>query len=83
VGFQIVEALAYLHNVEQIVHLNVCPQSIVVTKRGMWKLAGFAYAVSHSSEQQTVRHNYIVYKLQFFYLYYVITGRRQRLVDTR
>jgi len=44
------EALAYLHSVEQIVHVNVSPQSIVVTKRGMWKLAGFTFAVS----QQTV-----------------------------
>jgi len=52
---QIAEALAYLHNVEQVVHLNVCPQSIVITKRGMWKLAGFAFAVSCSPEQQTVR----------------------------
>ena len=51
---QIVEALAYLHNVEQIVHMNVSPQSVVVTKRGMWKLAGFAFAVSCSPDQHAV-----------------------------
>jgi len=51
-----VEALAYLHNVEQIVHLNVNPHSIVVTKRGMWKLTGFAFAVSCSQDRHPVRH---------------------------
>jgi len=62
---QIVEALVYVHNVEQYVHMNVSPQSIVVTKRGMWKLAGFAFAVSsnpdqqHSSVRPAARHNKI------------------------
>ena len=55
VCWQIVDALAHLHGVEQVVHMNLNPQSVVVTKRGMWKLAGFAFAVSCSKDQQTVR----------------------------
>jgi len=41
---QITEALSYLHATEHIVHMNLCPQSIIITKRGMWKLAGFGFA---------------------------------------
>ena len=40
---QIAEALSYLHNTEQMLHVNVCPASIIVTKRGMWKLAGLGF----------------------------------------
>ena len=33
-----------MHTSEQMVHRNVCPQSIVLTPRGDWKLAGFCFA---------------------------------------
>ena len=51
---QLAEALSYLHGVEQFAHMNVSPQSIVVTKRGMWKLAGFAFAVPATPQLRTV-----------------------------
>ena len=41
---QITEALSYLHGIEQIIHRNVCPQSVLVTRRGNWKLAGLGFA---------------------------------------
>ncbi|XP_060082197.1 SCY1-like protein 2 [Ylistrum balloti] len=41
---QITEALCYLHAVEQMVHKNVCPQSILITKRGTWKLSALCFA---------------------------------------
>jgi len=41
---QIAEALSYLHATENIVHMNICPHSILISKRGMWKLAGFGFA---------------------------------------
>ena len=41
---QVTEALSFLHNSEQMLHGNVCPQTIVITRRGMWKLAGFGFA---------------------------------------
>ncbi|CAG2229316.1 SCYL2 [Mytilus edulis] len=41
---QITEALSYLHSTEQLVHRNVCPQSIVITTRGTWKLTGLGFS---------------------------------------
>ncbi|XP_053393916.1 SCY1-like protein 2 isoform X3 [Mercenaria mercenaria] len=41
---QITEGLSYLHGTEQIIHRNVCPQSVLVTKTGSWKLAGLGFA---------------------------------------
>ncbi|CAH2034539.1 unnamed protein product, partial [Iphiclides podalirius] len=43
-GFlQIIEALHYLHYTIRQVHRNVCPQAIIVTKRGTWKLFGLEF----------------------------------------
>ncbi|XP_067644510.1 SCY1-like protein 2 isoform X4 [Eurosta solidaginis] len=43
-GFlQLVEALSYLHYSGHVIHRNVCPSSILVTKRGTWKLAGLEF----------------------------------------
>jgi len=41
--FQIAEALSYLHQTERVLHNNVNPQSILVTSRGSWKLAGLGF----------------------------------------
>ncbi|KAL5016838.1 hypothetical protein ScPMuIL_006427, partial [Solemya velum] len=41
---QMTEALSYLHSTEQLMHRNVSPQSILLTKRGSWKLAGLGFA---------------------------------------
>ncbi|ERL92915.1 hypothetical protein D910_10220 [Dendroctonus ponderosae] len=40
---QITEALAFLHFTGHVIHKNVCPGSILVTKRGTWKLAGMEF----------------------------------------
>ncbi|XP_053956399.1 uncharacterized protein LOC128862025 isoform X3 [Anastrepha ludens] len=40
---QLVEALSYLHYSGHVIHRNVCPSSILVTKRGTWKLAGLEF----------------------------------------
>ncbi|XP_054012901.1 SCY1-like protein 2 isoform X1 [Hylaeus anthracinus] len=40
---QITEALLFLHGVSKILHRNVCPASIIITKTGTWKLAGFEF----------------------------------------
>ena len=40
---QVAEALYYLHTTEKLLHLNVCPQNVIVTKRGMWKLTGLCF----------------------------------------
>ncbi|XP_055845977.1 SCY1-like protein 2 isoform X3 [Episyrphus balteatus] len=40
---QLTEGLAYLHYTGHVVHRNVCPSSILVTKKGTWKLAGLEF----------------------------------------
>ncbi|ELU03322.1 hypothetical protein CAPTEDRAFT_140753, partial [Capitella teleta] len=40
---QIVEALNFLHSSERILHGNINPASIIITKRGMWRLAGLGF----------------------------------------
>ncbi|XP_052746723.1 SCY1-like protein 2 [Bicyclus anynana] len=41
---QIIEALNYMHYTSNQIHRNVCPQIIIVTKRGTWKLFGLEFA---------------------------------------
>ncbi|CAI9739377.1 2 [Octopus vulgaris] len=41
---QIAEALSYLHTTEQMLHRNISPQSILLTRRGGWKMAGLGFA---------------------------------------
>ena len=38
--FQIVSALSFLHSSCGLIHRNVCPTSVYVTKSGTWKLGG-------------------------------------------
>ncbi|XP_028172756.1 SCY1-like protein 2 isoform X3 [Ostrinia furnacalis] len=40
---QIIEALNYLHYSAKQIHRNVCPQVIIVSKRGTWKLFGLEF----------------------------------------
>ncbi|CRL00270.1 CLUMA_CG013543, isoform A [Clunio marinus] len=40
---QITEALSFLHYSGQMIHKNVSPSSILVTRKGTWKLAGFEF----------------------------------------
>ncbi|KAK2720262.1 SCY1-like protein 2 isoform X2 [Artemia franciscana] len=41
---QIVEALAFLHTTARTQHRNICPSSILVTRKGTWKLAGLEFS---------------------------------------
>ncbi|KAJ8737244.1 hypothetical protein PYW07_000515 [Mythimna separata] len=41
---QLIEALHYMHYNTHMMHRNVCPQVIIVTKRGTWKLFGLEFA---------------------------------------
>ncbi|KAK3588431.1 hypothetical protein CHS0354_026758 [Potamilus streckersoni] len=50
---QITEALSYLHSTEQLVHRNVCPESILLTKRRCWKLAGLGFAEKFQTGKET------------------------------
>lgn len=45
-GFlNVVEGLQYMHNVKKKLHLNVSPESIVMTPSGQWKLCGFGFSL--------------------------------------
>ncbi|XP_022248473.1 SCY1-like protein 2 [Limulus polyphemus] len=40
---QLTEGLSFLHYSCKLIHRNVCPQSIIINKRGTWKLAGLEF----------------------------------------
>ena len=41
---QLTEALSFLHMTAHLIHRNVCPASVLITRRGTWKLAGLEFA---------------------------------------
>uniref|UniRef100_A0A0N5AAP7 Protein kinase domain-containing protein n=1 Tax=Syphacia muris TaxID=451379 RepID=A0A0N5AAP7_9BILA len=43
--FQLAEALSFLHFDVHMLHRNICPESVVISSKGAWKLAGFEFAV--------------------------------------
>lgn len=47
---QVAEAINYLHVTRKMVHLNICPQNIIVTKKGIWKIMGFGFAKTSDPE---------------------------------
>lgn len=53
--FQIAEALSFLHGGEQTLHTNVCPASIFINKRGMWKLGGLCFSVKSRDGKVSVQ----------------------------
>ncbi|ELR20417.1 protein kinase domain containing protein [Acanthamoeba castellanii str. Neff] len=57
---ELAEGLAFLHGHARIVHRNVCPESIFLTQKGMWKLGGFHFGLFLSSRQarETMRLDY-------------------------
>ncbi|XP_065211697.1 SCY1-like protein 2 isoform X2 [Planococcus citri] len=42
---QIAEGFSFLHNDVKLLHRNLCPQNIVINKKGAWKIFGFDYSV--------------------------------------
>ncbi|KAK7098938.1 hypothetical protein V1264_003150 [Littorina saxatilis] len=50
---QLTEGLGFLHNDAKIMHRNICPEAIVLTKLGCWKLSGFEFCVRSSDPQSS------------------------------
>jgi SCY1-like protein 2 len=48
----VARALAFLHHKAHVVHLNVAPESVYVTRDGTWVLAGLNYATFAEYHQQ-------------------------------
>ncbi|XP_022253725.1 SCY1-like protein 2 [Limulus polyphemus] len=40
---QLTEGLSFLHYSCKLIHRNICPQSVIINKRGTWKLAGLEF----------------------------------------
>ncbi|XP_033331768.1 SCY1-like protein bma isoform X2 [Megalopta genalis] len=51
---QIAEALLFLHGICKILHRNVCPASIIITKRGTWKLSGLEFIEENTSDEMPI-----------------------------
>ncbi|VDP16647.1 unnamed protein product [Soboliphyme baturini] len=43
---EILKALSFLHSDIKMLHRNICPESILITKTDCWKLAGFEFCIS-------------------------------------
>ncbi|KRZ55099.1 SCY1-like protein 2 [Trichinella nativa] len=58
----LLHALSFVHTDAHILHNNICPESIMITKRGCWKLAGFEFCSScKSSSDQQVQFDEVRY----------------------
>ena len=42
--FQLTNAVQFLHRSANLIHLNICPESVIVAADGAWKLAGFEFS---------------------------------------
>lgn len=51
--FQISEGIVFLHNDVKLLHRNICPENIIITKRGAWKLFGFEFCSQPNSLDET------------------------------
>ena len=51
--YGLAEALAYLHSVALKVHLNVAPESVVLSPTGQWKLCGMGFSADFPREGGT------------------------------
>ena len=51
---QVIEALTYLQYNCNIIHRNICPQSILINAKGTWKLAGFHFYEKCAETEITV-----------------------------
>lgn len=50
--FQISEAISFLHNDVKLLHRNICPDNIIITKRGNWKLIGFDFCAQPNATDE-------------------------------
>lgn len=45
----LIQGISFIHTEGKILHRNLAPESVIITKRGSWKLAGFEFSTSPSS----------------------------------
>jgi SCY1-like protein 2 len=55
------EGLQYLHNVQRKLHLNITPESVVISGNGQWKLCGFGFNLTFiQGDQQRLASPYFL-----------------------
>lgn len=54
------EGLQFMHNVQRRLHLNISPESIVITANGKWKLCGFGFSLSFQQGDQRIASPYFL-----------------------
>lgn len=52
---QLSEGLSFLHNDVKLLHRNICPESIVVNKQGVWKLFGFDFCILNQNQHDSAK----------------------------
>ena len=50
---QVSEGLAFLHNDVKLLFRNLCPENIILTKKGVWKLFGFEFCAQPINPGET------------------------------
>lgn len=50
---KISEGLAFLHNDVKLLHRNICPESVIVNRNGVWKIAGFDFCAQTINPNET------------------------------
>lgn len=43
---QVSESLDFLHNNASLIHRAICPETVLITSNGAWKLGGFGFAIT-------------------------------------
>jgi SCY1-like protein 2 len=57
---QLAEALQFIHKEGRLLHMNICPENVIVNASGAWKLSGFDFflsALPASDPQQVTMTN--------------------------
>jgi SCY1-like protein 2 len=52
--YSVAEGLGFLHHIARRMHLNVAPESVVITPGGRWKLAGMGFSLEAAAGDEQV-----------------------------
>ena len=50
---QLTEGIIFLHNDVKLLHGNLCPESIIINQQGAWKIFGFDFSSTSSTEAKS------------------------------
>ena len=67
IGYQIMNALSFLHNDAKMIHLGLCPSSMFLNESLDIKLFGFNWAINYVPETYPVQLPFYSYKIGLLY----------------